>query len=80
MLQAEEAREKKGSEEQRVEEGGGGVLWWLWDVYLGASPEVKEIESCRGKIHPFSFSVLQSFQSPLFPSEFFVTQGQLLTV
>nr|XP_029131758.1 nesprin-2 [Labrus bergylta] len=39
VLQAEEAREKTGSEEQRVEEGGGGVLWWLWDAFLGSSPE-----------------------------------------
>ncbi|KAK2826777.1 hypothetical protein Q5P01_020991 [Channa striata] len=39
VLQAEEAGENKGSEEQRVEEGGGGILWWLWDVFLGTSPQ-----------------------------------------
>ncbi|XP_042357130.1 nesprin-2-like isoform X2 [Plectropomus leopardus] len=39
VLQAEEATEKTESQEQRVEEGGGGVLWWLWDAFLGASPE-----------------------------------------
>lgn len=42
MLHAEEARENKESEEQRVEEGGGGVFWWLWDAFLGTSPEVKK--------------------------------------
>lgn len=53
MLQAEEAAEKKDSEEQRVEESGGGVLWWLWDAFLGASPEVKKVESYCGKtFHP----------------------------
>jgi len=41
VLQAEEARESKGSEERRVAEGGGGVLWWLWDAFLGAPSEVK---------------------------------------
>lgn len=50
VLQAEEAIEKKGrSEEQRVEEGGRGVLWWLWDTFLAASPEVTKIMSCCGK-------------------------------
>ncbi|XP_041668040.1 microtubule-associated protein futsch-like isoform X3 [Cheilinus undulatus] len=39
VLQAVEATEKSGSEEQRLEEGGGGVLWWLWDAFLGSSPE-----------------------------------------
>lgn len=63
VLQAEEAAEKKGNEEHRMEEGGGGVFWWLWDTFLGSSPEVTMIESCRGRIcHPFSLSV-----HPLFP-------------
>lgn len=42
MLQAEEAGENKESEEQRVEQGGGGVFWWLWDVFVGTSSEVKK--------------------------------------
>ncbi|KAG7233816.1 hypothetical protein INR49_006550 [Caranx melampygus] len=39
VLRAEEAAETKDSEQLRVEEGGGGVFWWLWDAFLGASPE-----------------------------------------
>lgn len=77
MLQAEEARERKGNEEQRVEGSGGGVLWWLWDAFLGASPEVTKTESCCGKTFlPFSFFV-SPFSRLFFPSEFLVTQGQL---
>ncbi|XP_033981497.1 nesprin-2-like isoform X2 [Trematomus bernacchii] len=49
VLQAEEARESKGSEEQRVAEGGGGVLWWLWDAFLGAPPEEQETEGATGQ-------------------------------
>lgn len=76
-LRAGEARERGGSEEQRVEEGGGGdggVLWWLWDAFLGAFPEVTSAESCcRKAFHPFSFSVLQS--SSFSTSEFLMSVG-----
>ncbi|XP_023277933.1 uncharacterized protein LOC111666721 isoform X1 [Seriola lalandi dorsalis] len=67
VLQAEEATEKKDSEQHRVEEGGGGVLWWLWDAFLGASPEVKKVESYCGKktVIQYYFTVLQSFWSCL---------------
>lgn len=59
VLQAEEATENKEIGEQRGEEGGRGVLWWLWDTFLGASPEVK-IESCGGNLSStiLSLSVL----------------------
>ncbi|KAI3367261.1 hypothetical protein L3Q82_008148 [Scortum barcoo] len=43
VLRPEGAGDKKGSEEQRVEEGGGGVLWWLWDAFLGVSPETEAV-------------------------------------
>ncbi|XP_075304834.1 nesprin-2-like isoform X3 [Odontesthes bonariensis] len=43
VLQAEEATENKRNEEPRVEDIGGRVLWWLWDAFLGASPEVPAV-------------------------------------
>lgn len=81
VLQAEEAREKKGSEEQRVEEGGGGVLWWLWDAFLGACPEVKKRAAVEKTFRPFSLSLSYNpFSHFFFPLEYVVTQGPLLTM
>nr|XP_033497697.1 uncharacterized protein LOC117266566 isoform X2 [Epinephelus lanceolatus] len=69
VLQAEEATEKTESQEQTVEEGGGGVLWWLWDAFLGASPEEtlvvpQETEGATGLTTEQTGEVRQDVESP----------------
>ncbi|CAG5866901.1 unnamed protein product [Menidia menidia] len=43
VLQAGETPETKTNEGPKVEDFGGSVMWWLWDAFLGASPEVPAI-------------------------------------
>ncbi|XP_043997936.1 nesprin-2-like isoform X3 [Gambusia affinis] len=42
-LPVEETTENKGNEELSLEEDGGSVFWWLWESFLGVSPEKSEL-------------------------------------
>ncbi|XP_015230408.1 PREDICTED: nesprin-2-like isoform X2 [Cyprinodon variegatus] len=47
-LPAEEA----GREEQSAADDGGGVFWWLWESFLGFSPEVAASEGRGARTEP----------------------------
>lgn len=80
VLQAEEAGERKGSEEQRVEEGGGGVFWWLWDVFLSTTAEVKLNTSDCGTTFHHILLFFSNLWSHLFVFKLLTAKGQLPNV